>query len=399
MLMQAIQKKGTYYYFFPTFAQGRKVLWDFIDKDGFRVLDHLPKEMIFGNPNSSEMKIRLMNGSLIQVIGTNDIDSIVGTNPRGCVFSEYSIQDPTAWTLIRPILTENSGWAVFNFTPRGNNHARELYDMARKNPAWHCSLLTVDDTKKGDNSPVIAQEDIQAEREAGMSEDYIQQEFYCSFTLGIEGSYYAKYLHEAREDGRIRGVPWDPHARVYTSWDIGYGDSTFIIYYQVVGGELHLIDCYENHGEGLPHYVKQMNNSAYIYADHYAPHDADSHDFSNGMSVKEVGASLGVKFTILPTLKVSLEEGIEAARSIFPRVWIDEKRCSRLIKCLENYRKEYDTIHSCYKMRPVHDWASHGADAFRYLAIAVKKYVDASKGPSDEEVERMRDKYQPIFTG
>lgn len=397
LISQAVRKVGTYYYFFPSFAQGRKVLWDFIDKDGYRVLDHLPKELVAGNPNATEMKIRLRNGSLIQIIGTNNIDSIVGTNPIGCVFSEYSLQDPTAWTLIRPILAENGGWAIFNFTPRGQNHGKELYDMAKDNPAWFCQMLTVDDTEREKGVPVISEADIEAERKSGMSEDYIQQEFYCSFTLGIEGSYYAKYMQAARDEDRIGKVPYAKQSRVYTVWDIGYGDSTAIIFYQLIGNEIHVIDYVENHGEGLPYYAKILSDKPYIYADHFAPHDIDSHAFSSGLSAREVGAELGLKFIPLPTLKLTIESGIEALRGIFPRVWIDSAKCTKLISALENYRKEFDSKHNVYKIRPVHDWASHGADAARYMAIAIKKYVDSNKGPTDDEVERLRDKYQPRF--
>lgn len=360
MISQAVRKVGVYYYFFPSFAQGRKVLWDFIDKDGYRVLDHLPKELVAGNPNATEMKIRLRNGSLIQIIGTNNIDSIVGTNPIGCVFSEYSLQDPTAWTLIRPILAENGGWAVFNFTPRGQNHGKELFDMAKDNPAWFCQMLTVDDTEREKGVPVISAADIEAERKSGMSEDYIQQEFYCSFTLGIEGSYYAKYMQAARDEERIGKVPYAKQSRVYTAWDIGYGDSTAIIFYQLVGNEIHIIDYVENHGEGLPYYAKILSDKPYIYADHFAPHDIDSHAFSSGLSAREVGADLGIKFIPLPTLKLTIESGIEALRGIFPRIWIDSTKCSKLISALENYRKEFDSKHNVYKIRPVHDWASHG---------------------------------------
>lgn len=378
LIMKAIQRPGIYYYFFPEFGQGRKILWDGMDKEGFKLLDHIPKELVLGNPNSTEMKLRLCNGSLIQVIGTNNIDSIVGTNPVGCVFTEYSLQNPTAWQLIRPILAENGGWAVFNFTPRGANHGKEIYDMAVNNPDWFCQLLTVDDTG------VLKPEDIQKEREAGMSEDFIQQEFYCSFTLGIEGSYYAKYMQEARDEERISNIPWNKQSRVYTAWDIGYGDSTAIIFYQVSGREIHIIDYYEAHGEGLPHYASVLKDRPYIYADHYAPHDIDSHAFSSGLSAREVGSSLGIKFITLPTLKLSLEDGIEALRGLFPRLWVDEIKGKYLIKCLENYRKEFDTRLERYKERPRHDKYSHGADAARYMAIAVKLFVDSGKGAIDD---------------
>jgi phage terminase large subunit len=392
IIMQACRRVGIYYYFFPHFSQGRKILWDGVDKDGYRLLDHIPKDLIQGNPNATEMKIRLKNGSLIQIIGTNNIDSIVGTNPIGCVFTEYSLQDPRAWQLIRPILAENDGWAIFNFTPRGANHGKDIFDMARGNPAWFSQLLTVDDTG------VLTPEDIQKERDAGMSEDFIQQEFYCSFTLGVEGSYYAKYLEEARDENRVTKVSHDPQLRVFTAWDLGFGDSTAIIFYQLVGQEIHIIDYYEAHGHGLPHYAKVLRDKPYIYADHFAPHDIDSHAFSSGLSAKEVGSGLGISFITLPTLKIRLEDGIEALRGIFPRIWIDGEKCKHLIKCLENYRKEFDPKMEVYKERPRHDKYSHGADACRYLAIAVKKYVDAGKaGVSDEQADKWFKQFNPKF--
>lgn len=393
MIKEACKRVGSYYYFFPHFSQGRKILWDGADKEGLRFLDHIPPELIKGNKNSSEMKLRLQNDSLIQIIGTNNIDSIVGTNPVGCVFTEYSLQDPQAWALMRPILRENGGWAVFNFTPRGQNHAKELLDMASTNSEWYSQLLTVDDTG------VISPEDIEKERAEGMSEDMIQQEYYCSFTLGVEGSYYAKYLQEAKDEGRIGNVPWERQKRVYTAWDIGYGDSTAIVFYQICGQEIHVIDYYENHGFALSHYAKVLSDKPYIYANHYAPHDIDSHQFSTGLSAREVGVGLGIQFTPLRTLKISIESGIEAVRGIMPRVWIDETKCARLIKCLENYRKEFDESLQFYRPRPIHDWSSHGADSARYMAIAIKIHVDSAKaGLTEREATELYEKHHPLFT-
>ena len=322
MLMRAIQKVGIYYYFFPHFSQGRKILWDGIDKAGFKFLDHIPKDLVAGDPNSTEMKVRLKNGSIVQVIGTNNYDSVVGTNPIGCVFTEYALQDPTAWQLIRPILTENEGWAVFVSTPRGNNHFKDIYDMAQTNPEWFCQKLGVKDTG------VLSEEDIQRERDAGMSEDFIEQEFNCSFTLGIEGSYYAKYLQEARDDGRVGNVPWDKQRQVCTAWDLGYGDSCAIIFYQIVGQEIHIIDYHEGSGEGLPYYAGILKDKPYIYGEHFAPHDIDSHAFSSGLSAREVGAGLGIRFITLPTLKLRLEDGIEAVRGLFPRFGLMKQNAS-----------------------------------------------------------------------
>ena len=796
LVMKAAMQRGIYYYFFPFFSQARKILWDGIDKQGNRFLEHIPTELIQGNRNNTEMKLWLKNGSLIQMIGVDNIDSIVGTNPIGCVFSEYSVQDPNAWQFIRPILAENKGWAVFNFcvdsetlvfteeglqkiknvvpgasegftdlsldvyglegynkstqfysggkkkllkittekgyeirctpnhqlwslehwkradawcigdiipiqrgqdcwgkgielsdfqkpekrkshkdlpavfdldedlayllglilaegswdensvtvttgdveiadwlidrgfkgyskfhykycsqefvafiewmglirgaknkkfpdkilrctkpivsaficgyfdgdgcatkrggihcdsvskelidtlqivllnygiicskrlnivkptkkakvtsycyrleltvagsflffkecgfrlsrkqkrlenirgqyragdsdqipfdkqwareyfrgmnrgwmhrqsslsykkarellkikndewleqvvksnffydkvktieecegevfdfvipethsfctngiishnTPRGQNHAKDLFDMAKFNPEWFTQLLTVEDTN------VLSQTDIQRERDAGMSEDMIQQEYYCSFSLGIEGSYYAYYMQTARDESRIGNVPYDRHAKVHTAWDIGYGDSCAIIFFQIIGNEIHIIDCIEDHGKSVAHYIQLINEKNYIYGDHFGPHDIANRHFSSGLSTKEVAADLGFEFIQLPTLRMTIEEGIEACRSIFPRVWIDERKCKDLIKAMENYRKEFDDKHTVYKERPLHNWASHFADAYRYLSIAVKTRVDRVKiGINDAEAERLFQANCPSF--
>lgn len=219
-----------------------------------------------------------------------------------------------------------------------------------------------------------------------------------AFESSIDGSYYAKWVTEARFEGRITNVPWERQSLVHTVWDIGYGDSTAIIFYQIVGQEIHVIDHYENSGEGLPHYAKFIKAKPYNYGSHFAPHDIESHEFSSGLSRKEVGISLGISFITLPTRQTSIDDGIEALRGVFPRLWFDEKNTAYLIKCIENYRKEYDVGLQVYKNRPIHDWASHSSDAGRYLALAVKIHVDAGKsGISDDEAERMYQKYNPLF--
>lgn len=171
------ERVGGYYHCFPEYNQGRKILWDGRDKDGFKFTDHFPREIIKGTPNNTELKITLRNGSIWQIIGADNYDSLVGPNPVGIVFDEWAVSDkyPKAWDYFRPILAENDGWAVFIYTPRGRNHGFSLYQNALNNPDWFCQVLTVRDTQ------AISQEAIDAERRAGMSEDMIQQEFYCSF--------------------------------------------------------------------------------------------------------------------------------------------------------------------------------------------------------------------------
>jgi hypothetical protein len=219
-----------------------------------------------------------------------------------------------------------------------------------------------------------------------------------SFESAIDGSFYAKWIRDARFEGRVGSVPWDRESRVSLAFDPGYLDSCAVVFFQCIGQEIHIIDYYENSGEGLSHYLEVIKKKPYIYDRYFGPHDIESHHFSTGLSTKEVGASLGVNFITLQTLKLRLEDGIEAVRGLFPRIWIDEKHCSRLIKCIENYRKEFDVNYQIYKSRPVHDQFSHGADALRYACIAIKTHVDSAKGDiSDAEADRMYNKYHPLF--
>lgn len=295
-------RRGTYVYFFPTSTLGRRILWDGSNKDGKKFIDYIPHEIIDGKPNSVEMKIKLVNGSIIQIIGSDQIIN-VGINPVGCVFSEFSLQDPKTWAFVRPILRENNGWAIFNFTPRGKNHAYDLYLMAKNNPEWFCERLTVADTG------VLSEADIERERFEGMSENLIQQEFYCSFDQGIEGAYFAKLLNQADLQGRISNVPYEPLTPVLTFWDLGVGDETVILFVQQVGQEIHIINMYKNTGEGLSHYAKVLkklsDDFGYYYSDHYAPHDIQVRELGSGAQTRlEIAKDLGIVFNIVPNLPV-----------------------------------------------------------------------------------------------
>lgn len=378
----ALVKIGVYFIVYPTYSQGRKILWDSMTNEGLRFLDFIPEELI-ESTNATEMKIRLTNQSLIQVIGSDNYDSLVGTNPIGIVFSEYALQDPRAYQFLRPVLTANNGWAIFISTPRGKNNLWELYQIALHNPEhWFCSKLTVLDTGH------ISLEDIQREKNSGeMSEDLIQQEYFTSFELGIEGSYYAKYIDKMHLDGRIGIVPYEANFKVHSCWDIGVRDSTAIIFFQSIGQTVRLIDYYENSKVGLEHYVKVLEQKAqaqgWVWGRHFAPHDIAVKEWGTGMTRIEKAKQLGITFTI--TANISIEDGIEALRSAFSKIWIDETKCKSLIKALENYRQEWDEKKKVYKSTPLHNYASHGADAARYLAINLPKTRD---GLSAEELDK-----------
>lgn len=305
-------------------------------------------------------------------------NSLMGTNPRGVVFSEYALQDPRAYQYIRPILTANNGWALFISTPRGKNHLWSLAELARQSPEWYYVKLSVEETQH------IPLSEIEKERREGlMSEDMIQQEYYTSFEMGVEGSYYCKYIDEAKKSHRISDVPWENGFKVHTAWDIGVRDSTTIIFFQTIGQTVRLIDCYENSKEGLEHYAEILQNKPYVYGKHIAPHDIRVKEFGSGVTRLEKARQLGINFTVASNHEIP--DGIEACRTLFNKVWIDEKKCRPLIQALENYRQEYDAKKKVYKRTPLHDWSSHFADCFRYLAISLPKTRDSS---SAEDLEK-----------
>ena len=367
---------GAYYYVFPTYNQGKKVLWNGADKDGVRFLDHFPKELrerTVGN----EMFIEFKNGSTFQVIGSDNIDSIVGTNPRGVVFSEYSLQDPKAWDYIRPILAENDGWAIFNFTPRGENHAKELLDYAVDNPKdWYVSNLTVDNT--GAISTEVLERECKEIIAKNGDDAIFRQEYYNSFAAAMTGSYYGKILENLEEQGRLCNVPWEPQLQVHTWWDLGMNDSMTIGFFQVVGAETRVIDYIEGSGEGLAFYIRELSKKPYNYGKHYAPHDIVVRELGTGKSRFETAKSLGLTFEVIfdenqnmksavPNLPI--QDGIDMLRMRLNSCYFDKEKTARLWKALKNYHKEFDEVNKVYRNNPKHDWSSHGADMMRYWAV------------------------------
>lgn len=370
-IKEMFKRKGVYYYFTPTYAQGKKTVWMQIGKDGFKFLDHFPPELV-KRKNDTEMLVETTNGSIFQVIGTDNYDSIRGTNPVGCVFSEYSYQDPNAWSIIRPILAENDGWAVFNYTPQGDNHGRDLFDMAKKEKSWYCEKLTVDDTK------VIPEHVLEQERKEIMyqygDDAFYQQEYECNFDIPIQGAYYGPQLNLAIKENRMTKVPWETGISVDTWWDLGIDDSMSIWFSQTIGREIRFIDYIEGSGEGLDHYAKLLKSKPYVYGRHVAPHDIEVREIGTGKSRRETAARFGINFEVAP--KLSIEDGINACRMIFSRLYFDEGKCERGLKALKNYTKEWDDKTKKYKNRPLHNWASHAADAFRTFGVSYKDMAE-----------------------
>lgn len=366
LLTMAVQRTGLYWHLLPTYQQGRKIVWDGYTKDGRPFLDYIPPELI-RTANNTEMKVELETGSTYQVVGCDDVDRLVGANPVGCIFSEYSLQDPDAWNYIRPILAENGGWAIFIYTPRGRNHGWDMYQMAEVNENWFCQRLTVDDTNAVDQA--IIQED----RDSGMPEEMIKQEYYCSFDAALVGSYYGDLMEKAAEEGRIARFSYDPRFPVTTAWDLGVHDSMAASFVQCVDGRFRFIDYMEDNGKGFEFYAQQLKERGYVYDEHLAPWDIGHRELSGGgKSRQEVALNYGLRFRANP--KIPISEGINAVRQILNRCEFDEIRCRRLINALKEYRKEWDSKKKIFRDRPEHDWTSHPATTIKEFAWGYREH-------------------------
>lgn len=372
-------EKKTAFYCLPTFAQARRVIWDSINNEGFKLIDHFPAEIIKAK-NVAEMKITLTNGSVFQLIGSDQYDRLVGTNPKIVVFSEAALSDSRAWDYIKPILAANDGVAIFISTPRGKNWFFDLYQMALKSDDWFCEKLTNEDTR------VVSKEQIERERAEGMSDELIAQEFACSFDRGVDGTYYGRLMSKAWDDNRITSVPYDTSLDVNTSWDLGVGDATAIWFWQETpGGEVHFIDFYENNGESLSHYISVLREKDYLYGKHFFPHDIKARELGTGSSREEMLRKLGIKPSVVA--KNAVDDGIQAVRSVLPRCWFDKNKCAVGIKHLENYRKHFSDKLKVYMDRPLHDEHSDAADSMRYACSSIIKPKRSSM--SEERAEEM----------
>jgi phage terminase large subunit len=367
--VSAAQRPATLWHMLPQISQGRRAIWNAVNPHtGKRRIDEAFPKSIRESTNENEMFIRFKNGSTWTVTGSDAYDSLVGSPPAGIVFSEWSRANPSSWAYLAPILVENNGWALFITTPLGNNHAKSMYSMARNDPAWFAEVSTVADTN------AISLQDVEAQRKEyhalfgeAAGDALIEQEYYCSFDSVIPGSYYAKEMTVCEREGRVCQVDVDRDLPVHSAWDLGVSDSTAIWCFQVNGPELQIVDYYEASGHGAEHYCEWLNEQRYRGVD-WVPHDARVREWGSGRSRLDTLRMLGRRPRIVPAH--SLQDGINAARRTIPLVRFDAARCARGIDCLKSYQAEWSEELRTFKKTPLHDWASHGADAFRYLAMS-----------------------------
>jgi phage terminase large subunit len=347
-----------------------------------RRIDQAFPRAIRESTNEAEMKIKFKNGSLWQVVGSDNYHSLVGTPPCGLTFSEFSRAVPESWGYLNPILTENKGWAVFISTPLGNNHFKRMMDDARTNPKWFAEILTAHASGAipGDALEESRREYIALYGEVA-GQALFNQEYECSFASVIPGAYYTLELTNAEREGRVTQVDIAPDTPVHVAWDLGIDDATALVCFQIQPGRLHIVDYYEANGHAAAHYCEWLNERGYNGVD-WVPHDARIREWSSGRTRIETLRSMGRNPRLVPDHTVA--DGIQAARLSIPVAYFDAARCGRLLECLRSYCAEWDENLRTFKKTPRHDWASHGSDAFRYCSMSWQEPVSlpSEKTPS-----------------
>lgn len=373
-------------YIGPTYRQSKQIAWDYVQ--------FYARPIPNTTPHQSELRVDYPNGGQVRLYGSDNPDSLRGIYLDGAVLDEYGLHPPKTFTeVISATLVDRGGWALFEGTPNGKNQFYEIAEHAKKeqaagNPDWFYAEYKASQTGLLDPAYLASARSV-------MTEDEYAQEFECSFTAAVKGAIYAKELQQARDQGRVTRIPIEPTLPVDTDWDLGVGDATAIWFSQTLRtGEVRLVDYYEASGEGFPHYAQLLQSKGYTYGQHWAPHDIQVRELASGRSRLETAASLGIKFQIAPN--IGLEDGIHAVRLFLPKCWFDAERCKAGIEALSHYRRDYNSRINEFKATPVHDWASHGSDAFRYLAVrhkqpqAPRKTVTVRRGGSSEAGGWMR---------
>ena len=358
-----------YAYIAPYYSQAKNIAWDYL--------------LRFAAPaivkaNQSELWVELVNGAKIRLFGADNPDALRGLYLDGVTLDEYADMKPRLWgEIIRPLLTDRQGWAVFIGTPKGHNTFYDIYQYATINKdEWYSKVL------RASQSKLIAQDELDDALKS-MSIDQYQQEFECSFEAAILGAIYGTEMRLLTDADRITKVECDPMFPVHTAWDLGFNDATAIWWFQVVHGEIRVLDYHEAHGQPIVYYANHIKERPYEYGTHWLPHDARAKTLASGgksiieQLIDKLPQKSGNLFKIVPNL--SLQDGIQATRMALARTWFDAMKCSEGIECLRQYQREYDEDKKVFRDKPRHDWTSHGADAFRMLSVAWRDEAEIAK--------------------
>lgn len=354
-------------YVAPFYRQAKAIAWDYFK----RFCGVVPGVAI----NESELRIDFPNGARIQLFGADNADALRGMFFDFLIADEYGDWKPSVWAyVIRPALADRGGKAIIIGTPKGRNQFWEVYLRAKSSPEWLVLKIVA-------NSSGILPEAEYGALKSELSEDAWRQEMECDFDAAIPGAIWGKEIYQLEQEGRVTEVPYDPAMPVHTAWDLGFTDDTVIWWYQVVHGEVRVLDYYAGSGLKIEDYVAQIVGRPYRYGIHHLPHDAKAKTLASGGKsiIEQMGAYLKWE-SLAITTDLSLQDGIQAARLMFPRIWFD-RRCYDGIEALKQYQREYDEDKKAFRDKPRHDWTSHAADAFRYMAVCWREEAKPDPAP------------------
>jgi len=367
-------------YVAPYRSQAKSVAWDY--------LKYFSRP-ITKSSNEADLIIELLNGAKIRLFGADNADAMRGLGFDGLYLDEYGDFKPSVWgNVVRPALSDKQGWCVFGGTPKGKNQFWNIYETSKKLPNEWFSL-----SLPASKSKLLPESELQA-AQAQLAEDQYLQEYECSFEAAIIGAIWGTEMRKVSEDGRITKVENQIEVKTHTAWDLGHTDDTAIWWYQVIAGEIHIVDFFALSGGTIEEFVTKIKEKPYNYGKHYLPHDARARTLASGGKsvIEQMAAHLGINnLAIVPSLTV--QDGIQAVRMALPRCWFDAEKCADGIEALRQYQREYDEDKKAFRQTPKHDWTSHPADAMRMLAISWReepkdKPPDPSKvlivGPENE---------------
>lgn len=356
------KSEGRFGYVAPYYVQAKDAAWTYAK----RFAAPVPGVSI----NESELRIDFAhNGARLRLYGADNYDRMRGSYFDGVILDEYGDMHPAAWPeVVRPMLADRKGWATFIGTPKGRNDFFQVWERSQTLPDWFSLML------KGEDSGLLDKAELEAMK-AEMAPEQYEQEIQCNFNAAVVGAYYGKEIVAAENEKRIRSVPWEPSVPVDTAWDLGINDATAVWFVQTVGQEIRVIDYYEVQGQSLIQTAKVLrSDKPYMYGTHYLPHDVEVKELTTAKTRKETLESCNIR-PISVGAASPVEDGINAARLLFPKCWFDAEKCKAGLEALRQYRTEYDEKRKVFKSTPLHDWTSHAADAFRYLAVNLRPKV------------------------
>lgn len=354
----AKKQDARFAYVAPLYNQAKDAAWLYLK----RAVHDQPGVVL----NETELRADFPNGARVRLYGADNPDRLRGIYLDGVILDEFADMRPNVWgEVIRPMLSDRQGWAAFIGTPKGRNEFFETYERALTDPDWFHLML------KASETGLLPQEELDDARSVMTPEQY-EQEYECSFEAAIIGSYFGREMATAEREGRITEVPYDPNARVYTAWDLGKGANMAVWCWQAVGSEIHVIDFVEGqHADGIPQIDRVLRAKPYPIAADWVPHDAKATEIGSGRTRIETMVGLGRRPQVVWNHDVM--DGINAVRVEFKRVWFDRERCKDGLESLRQYKAEFDEKLKTFRDMPRKDWATHAADAFRYLVMAYRQ--------------------------